>query len=65
MQRVLESICLFLPSGNTFTFKNLVVLIDNEQVLVFRYVAMSDENRKTMTVYKKQIIGYSEMEDSV
>jgi len=52
-----ESLCIFLPTGRTYTFRNVEILIDNETALVFQYTAMSDGNVKTGTFYKSQIAG--------
>lgn len=53
------SLCLFLPTGRTFTFREVEVIINNESVLAFDYKAMSDGLSKTMVVEKHAIIGYS------
>lgn len=57
-----QSICIFMPTGKTFTFRDVNILIENESVLVFNYTAMSDHFVKTMTVYKPGVIGVSVME---
>ena len=59
MSRVLESICFFLNSGRTFTFREVVVTCDNETVLGFRYKAMSDSEYKEATFQKSQFVGFS------
>lgn len=53
------TICIFTPHGKTFTFRNVTLVTDNESVLVFDYVAMSDAARKTHTAIKANIVGYS------
>lgn len=55
----LASLCVFCPTGRTYTFKNVDIVLDNETVLVFDYRAMSDGKAKRMTVYKSAIIGTS------
>lgn len=55
----LKSICLFLPTGRTFTFKDVTIRCNNETVLEFDYVAMSDGMSKHITIQKTQIVGYS------
>ena len=55
----LASLCVFCPTGRTFTFCNVDVRVNNETVLVFDYRAMSDGKVKTMTVQKSAIIGWS------
>lgn len=54
---MLQSICIFCPTGRTFTFREVNILTDNETVIVFTYNAMSDAKPKKMTVYKANIIG--------
>jgi hypothetical protein len=54
-----DSLCLFLPTCNTFTFLNGEVTTNNETVLEFIYTAQSDGNKKTMVAFKDQIVGYS------
>lgn len=55
----LDSICLFLPTGRTFTFRQCAITTNNETVLVIEYKAMSDGRVKTITVQKSQIVGWS------
>ena len=55
----LYSLCVFCPTGRTFTFKNVDLVTDNETVLVFTYGAMSDGKNKQMTMQKSQVIGWS------
>lgn len=59
MKKKLRSICFFLPTGKTFTFRNVEILTDNETVIVFRYLAMSDNLRKIGTFLKANIAGDS------
>ena len=54
-----SSICIFTPTGRTYTFKNITMLTDNENVLVFSYTAMSDGRRKVATFSKFNICGHS------
>lgn len=56
-----KTICIFLVSGKTFTFKGCYQIIDNESVLSFMYKAMSDSELKKGTFYKNYgtIVGYS------
>lgn len=53
------NVCFFTPQGCTFTFKNIEIVQDNEQVFQFNYVAMSDGKAKQGTMYKANIIGLS------
>ena len=62
METKFKTLCLFLPTGRTYTFKDVTLTVDNETVLVFHYTAMSDSNSKTMVVYKTQIVGWSFLE---
>lgn len=54
-----DSICIFTDSGNTFTFKDVEMLCDNESVIQFGYKAMSDELKKIATFPKSNICGWS------
>lgn len=51
--------CVFLPYGQTFTFKEVELLTNNESTLMFRYEAMSDGLVKTAVFQKAKIVGYS------
>lgn len=57
------TICIFLPTGKTFTFRKTRLLTNNETCLVFDYEAMSDGKLKCMTVQKSQVIGWSQHVD--
>jgi hypothetical protein len=57
----LGSVCLFLPTGHTFTFRRVRICCDNETVLVMKYEAMSDGCPKTLTVLKSNIVAWSVM----
>ncbi len=52
-------LCIFTPTGRTYTFKNVEMVCDNETVLVFNYAAMSDGKAKTATFPKQTICGWS------
>lgn len=54
-----KNICIFTRTGRTYTFRNIAIVADNEAVLVFEYVAMSDNNAKTATFQKNTICGWS------
>lgn len=58
------TICLFIPTGRTFTFRNARILTDNETVLVIGYKAMSDGLEKVGTFQKNQIVGFAKSEDA-
>ena len=53
------SLCLFLPSGRTFTFRDVIITCDNETVLAFCYTAMSDNLHKHFTGQKSMIVGWT------
>lgn len=53
------TICLFIPTGRTFTFRDAMIVTDNETVLVIRYAAMSDGLIKRITVQKSAIVGWA------
>ena len=55
----MKTVCLFLPTGSTFTFRNAEIVTDNETVLVIEYVAMSDGRRGVMVAQKFAIVGHS------
>jgi len=48
-----------MESGHTFTFHGCTIRVDNESVLVFSYIAMSDGKPKTATFSKFNIVGFS------
>ena len=52
-------ICIFTPTGRTYTFKNVTMVCDNETVLQFSYKAMSDGKDKVATFPKSGIAGWS------
>lgn len=52
-------ICIFTPTGRTYTFRDITVETDNESVLAFRYLAMSDGNEKRATFLKNMVCGFS------
>ncbi len=52
-------VCIFLDTGRTFSFRNALVVVDNETVLVIDYIAMSDGRQKQITVQKSAIVGWS------
>ncbi len=52
-------LCIFTPTGRTYTFRNVKIMADNETVLVFRYTAMSDAKEKVGTFFKNMFVGYS------
>ncbi len=57
MNEQLESVCFFLSTGRTFTFRDVTMVTDNETVWVISYKAMSDGNSKMATFYKNQVAG--------
>ena len=54
-----EILCIFTPTGRTYTFRDVEVICDNETVLQFQYAAMSDGKWKTATFPKNTICGWS------
>ncbi|HBF42340.1 MAG TPA: hypothetical protein DDW42_01680 [Desulfobacteraceae bacterium] len=58
-------LCIFLPSGTTFTFKDVEVVTSNETHLQFNYQAMSDGKIKTANFPKRNIAGWSVMSERV
>jgi len=43
---MVPNLCIFLPTGKTFSFKDVDIINNNETMLVFNYTAMSDDKRK-------------------
>jgi len=54
-----QILCVFTPTGKTYTFKNADIICDNETVLQFNYAAMSDGKVKTATFPKATLCGWS------
>jgi len=54
-----DSICLFLNSGKTFTFRQVEIEHDNQAAITFKYSAMSDGKVKVATFYKENVAGVS------
>lgn len=52
-------LCIFTPTGRTYTFKNVELICDNETVLQFKYSAMSDGKEKIATFPKATLCGWS------
>ena len=50
---------IFLSTGRTFTFRDVVGVIENETSLTFHYTAMSDGLGKVVTFYRPEIVGHS------
>ena len=57
MSKQLASVCFFLCTGRTFTFRDVTMVTDNETVWVIAYKAMSDKLQKEATFYKNQVAG--------
>jgi len=53
------NITIFTPAGRTFTFKEINMMADNETILQFGYLAMSDGKEKLGTFLKSNIVGWS------
>lgn len=53
------TVCVFLQTGRTFTFRDAVIVQDNEAVITIEYVAMSDGNKKRAIFQKAIIAGWS------
>ncbi len=62
INRESEILHLFLPSGKTFTFRNVTIVTDNESSLVLKYTAMSDGKVKIIDIQKTAIVGWSRNE---
>ena len=55
----MATLCIFTSHGHTYTFKQTELVVSNEDVLVYKYTAMSDGKDKMVTVLKKNIVAYS------
>jgi hypothetical protein len=53
------NLCVFLNSGKTFSFKNVVNLVSNESMLAFNYTAVSDRQIKKASFAHSNIAGFS------
>lgn len=47
-----KSVCIFMVSGRTYSFRDVSILVDNENCVSFQYCAMSDGKTKRATFYK-------------
>ena len=54
-----NNVTIFMQTGHTFTFKNVDIETDNENVLAFSYIAMSDGRMKKVNFSKFIIAGHS------
>jgi hypothetical protein len=54
-----RSICIFLPTGKTFTFKDVTINHVNETAVSFNYKAMSDGREKRAVFLNDSIAGWS------
>ena len=57
-------ICFFLISGKTFTFKHVCNIVENERLVTFSYVAMSDGRIKDGKFYVDNIAGWSKFDSN-
>ena len=54
-----DILCIFTPTGRTYTFRDVKMVCDNETVLQFSYSSMSDDRYKTATFPKATLCGWS------
>lgn len=54
-----DILCIFTPTGKTYTFRDVKLLCDNETTLQFAYAAMSDGRVKVATFPKATLCGWS------
>ena len=59
----MQTLCIFLVSGATFTFKGVKITSNNQTHLAFTYRAMSDGNEKTGNFIKENMAGWSTFDD--
>ena len=57
----LASVCFFLNTGRTFTFRNVTIVHDNETAITIEYRAMSDDKPKVATFYKNHVVGVAKL----
>ena len=48
-----------MPTGRTFSFRNIEMVCDNETILQFNYAAMSDGKVKMAAFPKSTLCGWS------
>lgn len=53
---------IFLATGRTFTFRDVIDVVENETSLTFSYKAMSDGKLKTVRFYRPEMVGHSNYE---
>lgn len=58
-------LCIFTPTGHTFTFRDVEIVCNNETTLQFNYRAMSDGRMKTATFPKATLCGWSTTPDEM
>lgn len=58
-ERLYESVCVFLQSGRTFTFRDVSVACDNETFLILEYSSMKAGKSKRALLQKSAIVGWS------
>ena len=58
-----QTICFFLNSGKTFTFKGVYEIEENQTVITFKYKAMSDGKSKDGKFYVANLAGISVFEE--
>ena len=61
MSKKFSSICFFLNTGRTFTFRDVQIVHDNETCITILYKAMSDNQAKEATFYKTHVVGVARM----
>lgn len=52
-----STLCIFLNTSHTFTFRGVTIITDNETTIRFKYTAMSDGKSKEATFYKQNVAG--------
>ena len=61
MSKKFSSICFFLDTGRTFTFRDIQIVRDNETDITILYKSMTDNQAKEATFYKARIVGVARM----
>ncbi len=57
MSEKFASICFFLNTGKTYTFRDVEIIHDNQTAISIKYQAMSDGLPKEATFYKDHVAG--------
>ena len=57
---IIEEVVVYLPSAKALTFRHVVILVDDVNLLVLDYVSKRDASRRTAKFYTSRIVGWSQ-----